>query len=86
MLMELRNIPSYKQFKSVRAHNVDELRRCETLEATEELLEAISPMSRFISVQRAIYEISGDAPEVFVSSAKSLAKLLMRVKSGEIPE
>ena len=85
MLMGLRNIPSGKLFKALREHNAAELLRCKTLEETVELLEPLDHMSRFISVQRAIYEICGDAPENFPSSARNLGVLLMKVKSGELP-
>ena len=85
MLMKLRNIASYKLFKALREHNAAELLRCATLEEAVELLEPLDSMSRFISVQKAIYEICGDAPESFPSSARNLGCLLMRVKRGELP-
>mgnify|MGYP007102074088 FL=1 len=85
MLMGLRNIPSGKLFSALREHNAAELLRSRTLEETVALLEPLDHMSRFISVQRAIYEICGDAPEHWVSTARSLGSLLMSVKAGKCP-
>ena len=87
MLLELRNETTIEARGRASRENAAAILACKTEAEVKALLETVSKLSMLISVQRAVFQLSGSAPKGWIARdyAGSLAKLVMRVKAGECP-